>query len=424
MPDAGRRHAMLSPENTYRVIAIALASRTLVFLSHLVLNLLIPDHTSADAFRLRPARKPSILDTTVSAVFAGLNHWDAQYFLHVAERGYDTEDKLVFLPLFPLSLRPPAYLLQTVSYGYLNTQTSLVISAFLVNTTLFVLAAVALLHLTFLLFNDAKFSEEAVLWFSFNPASIFFSASYSEPLFSFLTFTGLYFLESGSVLLAASCFSLSSLTRSNGLVNVGFLVYCCLRHLADGRRSKVLSIAKTLIGAGVVVTPFLWFQLQYIPSRFCPAASFCQDLGFHSLPYSHLQGKYWNQGFLRYWHWRQTHNFLIGGPIILFCLASGIRYGSRLKDLLTQGLVWTEKRLWSHPRMLPYACHVCFLSLFALFFMHVQVAVRLISSSTPWIYWVAASLETNSRSHRVVRHFSTAYFFLGIALFANGLTWT
>lgn len=416
-----------------RVIAIALASRALVFVFQLAFNIMIPDHKSVDAFRVRSAKNPSFLDDVISASFSGLNHWDGQHFIHVAEKGYDREDKLVFLPLFPMSLRGPAYLVNALSVNYMNSQSSIIVSAFIMNTVFFALASIALFKLTILLFKDSelKFAEEVVLWFAFNPASIFFSATYSESLFSLLTFTGLYFLESDRVVVSSLFFSLSVMTRSNGLITCAFLAYYVIRSLMDLTKtpfSKFLTSVKTGVCVIVVILPFIVFQRFYIPKNFCPSASFCEEMGSGSLltiPYTLLQEKYWNQGFLRYWQLRQSHNFLIGSPVIILCLWSTFRYFSRINRMITQKEVSVkEHKFWLHPRLVPYAFHISFLAVYCLFFMHIQVAVRFLCSSSPWIYWMCAALETNSRRHDVIRCLFTMYFFVGIALFANGLTWT
>lgn len=424
---------MLVRKQAHRAIVISLSSRALVFLFQLFFNIFIPDHKSQDAFRAKVPRHVSFLDRVVGELFPGLNHWDSQHFIHVTEKGYDSEDKLVFLPLFPLSLRVPAHLIHCLSGNYFNTHTSVILSGFVMNTAFFTLAAVAVYELTLLIFTDKrnKYAEEAVLWFSFNPASIFFSATYSESLFSLLTFAGLSLLEAEYIIPASVLFALSAMTRSNGLVNAGFIIYFFIRIIADTGRSrtyKVIMCVKIPLAVVLVILPFYLYQKVYIPGNFCPEASFCSVMAggsFLSIPYTHLQEKYWNQGFLRYWQWRQSHNFLIGLPIILLNMWSSFRYLTRIKDMLFHNKVTlNENRFWSHPRLVPYAVHVTFLAVYCLFFMHIQVAVRLISSSSPWIYWMAAALETNSRRHDITRYLFTSYFFMGIALFANGLTWT
>lgn len=402
----------------------------MVFFLQMTLNTLFPDHVSADAFVTDAAVNSTGLDRAVSFLFSGLNHWDAQYFIHITRYGYDTEEKLAFFPGLPLVLRVPAHVIHILSADLLSTYSAVIVAGFMLNFIFFLLTTVMLSELTHTLFKDAKFAEEAAMWFAFNPASIFFSATYSESLFSFLTFTGLLLLEKEHIIFANMFFAASLMTRSNGLLNTGFSLYFIVRVMLDNSRSCFSKLSFLVINLWSVFAPislFYYYQKVVIPANSCPGMSFCDE---HNesvwlLPYFVIQKKYWDQGFLRFWQLKQSLNFLIGVPIIAVCLWSATSYFTRIKDLLIHAKVYVkEHRFWSHPRLVPYAVHISFLSLTALFFMHVQVSVRLLSSSSPWIYWLAASLPTYSLSHKVIKNLFMTYFLLGIALFSNGLPFT
>ena len=66
--------------------------------------------------------------------------------------------------------------------------------------------------------------------YCWSPASIFFSAIYTETIYSFLTFVALLLLYKSPnsayhQLVAAVIFSLSYLTRSNGFLNLGYIAF-------------------------------------------------------------------------------------------------------------------------------------------------------------------------------------------------------
>ena len=421
---------MLVRKSASRIIAIVTISRLLVFFLQLVFNILFPDHVSTDAFVTDVSINNTGLDLVVDSLFSGLNHWDAQYFIHITRYGYDTEEKLAFFPGLPLVLRVPAHVIRILSADLLSTYSAIIVTGFLFNFIFFLLATVMLFELTHILFKESKFAEESVMWFAFNPASIFFSATYSESLFSFLTFTGLLLLENERIIFANVFFAASLMTRSNGLLNTGFTLYLILKVMLDSRRSgfsKLLFLVINLWSVFLPISLFCYYQKVIIPTHSCPGMSFCDEntQSIWLLPYFAIQKKYWSQGFLRFWQLKQSLNFMMGTPIIAVCLWSAGTYFLRIKDLLLNAKAYIkEHRFWTHPRLVPYAVHISFLSLTALFFMHVQVAVRLLSSSSPWIYWLAACLPTYSLSHKVIKNLFMTYFLLGIALFSNNMPFT
>lgn len=189
-------------------------------------NVLIPDH-QADAFVSPedPEIPVSWADQVVRTLLGGLVRWDAQYFLHIAQYGYTHENTLAFFPLFPLVVRFIATILNLPLQFICNYYSTLLISAVLLNFYLFLKTAVIFHKLSEEVLRNEVLAYRAALLFCVNPASVFFTAPYSEGLFAFLTFSALLFNETKSTSVAALPFGLASAARSNGLVNVGFILY-------------------------------------------------------------------------------------------------------------------------------------------------------------------------------------------------------
>lgn len=101
-------------------------------------------------------------------------------------------------------------LLGYLSGGWLCHQSAQMLAAWMVSNTCFILAALELYELTHIVFSRENVPDAgartshpsapaarinlplaSALLFCFNPASIFFSAGYSESVFAWTTFTGL-----------------------------------------------------------------------------------------------------------------------------------------------------------------------------------------------------------------------------------------
>ena len=196
------------------------------FSQQLISNLLIPDH-EADAFvsPVDPELEPLIGDKIVNFLFGGLMRWDAQYFMHVAQYGYSHENTLAFFPLFPMIVRATGSLIHFPLKFVCNYTSSLILAAVIINFVFFVKSSIILFKLGKEVLRNEGMAYRAAILFCINPASIFFSAPYSESIYTWLTFTALLINETRSTTLAAIPFGLASAARSNGLVNIGFILY-------------------------------------------------------------------------------------------------------------------------------------------------------------------------------------------------------
>ncbi|KAK6021790.1 hypothetical protein OSTOST_12532, partial [Ostertagia ostertagi] len=193
---------------------------------------------STDAFKGVPVENEELtrLDLIIQRALAGFKRWDAVYMLHIAQHEYVFENSLAFFPFYPMTIRllSMAWAAPFVHFGFIHVSSALLISAVAINLGCFLIAAALLYRIVLRVSRSVKQAIIAVLLFSANPASIFFSAAYTESLYCMLTFAGIcvlledrpsFFIRYlGSLL----CFGLAYATRSNGLINIGYVGFFCL----------------------------------------------------------------------------------------------------------------------------------------------------------------------------------------------------
>lgn len=374
--------------------------------------------------------KTNAVDHAVTFLLGGFRRWDAIYFLHVAEYGYTYENALAFFPLFPLLTRVTANTVLLPLQFFMNYSSSLLVAAFFVNLVLFVLSADILYRLGIRVVRSDAVAYKAAQLYCVNPASVFFSAPYSETSFALFTFAGMFMLETGSLLLSALLFSASSLARSNGLVNCAFIwykilkdfqleVYC--KRFQTHCMSVTGLVAMIFISLGKAATisllcwsPFLAYQ-YYAYRVFCnPLASY-KDMPTHilnygnnqkykmphaglsnwchqSVPmsYSYVQQNHWNVGFLGYYELKQLPNFLLALPMMCLCVYTTVYYvmwnplynlSLGLHDPIVQNDKKTDDAVPSitesfgikKKSCLVYVVHMASLTVFGVLFMHIQV---------------------------------------------------
>ncbi|XP_019741987.1 palmitoyltransferase ZDHHC18-A [Hippocampus comes] len=425
------------------VLEFATFTRVASLFLQALFNAAIPDH-DADAFRPPRTEMPLYLDSAVEWLFGGLSHWDAEHFLLIAERGYLYEHNFAFFPLFPIILRGLADTLLWPLGSWLSVRGRLLVSVALVNSTLFLLSVVALHALSRVVMQDRRLALLSTLLYCITPANVFMTAGYAESLFAALTFGGLFLLEKGFILRACLAFSIASAARSNGLVNIGFLLYLpsvyaisqirLYRSIATGHR-KIFSyigvilrlLLTSLLGTTVIALPFCAFQ-YYGYRTFCtPTASLdrippalislAEQKGYRiadensppplwcmrPLPiiYSHIQVVYWNMGFLRYFELRQIPNFLLALPMATLGVMAAYAYFQANPQLCFRlGLCEADSKKgldkpipgFLNPRVFVYVVHSTVLLVFGTLCMHVQVLTRFMATSSPVPFWISAHL--------------------------------
>ncbi|XP_043245174.1 GPI mannosyltransferase 2-like [Amphibalanus amphitrite] len=410
----------------------SLQIRASFILLQCMVNHLLPDHIS-DAFVAPqpadgdPTPSPAPLDSLATALLGGLHRWDAQYFLHIAEHGYTHEATLAFFPGLPLMTAAGAVPLEAT--GLLSRPVALLLSAVALNALLSALAAQALLALSARLLADRRRARTAALLFCWSPATVFLAAPYSESLFACLGFTGMLFCETDRLWGAAAAFGFAAVTRSNGTLLIGFLVYNLLHKqvammMPKKTKENVLRpslVWITLCGTGrllqaavlslLALTAFVVYQL-FAFVLFCtpgdvPTAphverylreteavrpgAMTSPWCNYTLPlsYGYIQDHYWDVGFLRYYRLRQLPNFLLAAPTVILILHGTATYLRRWTlTVLRRPLDGAAVNM----RLLPFVLHAAALTCFMVTCAHVQVTTRVLASSSPVLYWFAADL--------------------------------
>lgn len=382
---------------------------------------------------------PLYLDSTVEWLLGGLSRWDAEHFLFIAERGYLYEHNFAFFPLFPIWLRGLAELLLWPLSGWLGLRGRLLVAVALGNSALFLLSVVALHALSRVVLQDRRLATLSTLLYCITPANVFMTAGYSESLFAALTFGGLYLLEKGFTCRACLALSIATAARSNGLVNIGFLLYLpslraisqirVYRETTKGRR-KVLQYAWvigrllliSILGTAVIALPFCAFQ-YYGYRTFCtpslslervpPALLSLGEQKGYRVPdengppplwcmrpfpilYSHIQDVYWDVGFLRYFELKQMPNFLLALPMATLGIMAAYAYLQANPELCLRLGLWEtgagrglDKPVPGlfNPKVFVYVVHSTVLLVFGTLCMHVQVRIsRKSMSGTPQLF--------------------------------------
>lgn len=270
----------------------------------------------------------------IEAFFGGFDNWDSEYFIFIAEHGYQYEQTMAFFPLYPILMREVATVLFWPLASLVPQRGLLLISGVLINAAVFPLTVLALFLLTREVTKSRRLSFLAAFLFCINPASVFMSAVYTECLFAFFSFCGMLATHKHQLWIAAVLFSFATATRSNGIVLCGFIAYHHAFHILTslfGARmtvcSVVISTSVHLILAAmqclIVVLPLAAFQ-YYGYLQYCSGNVLSDHPPWCTwrlpLPYSYIQDHYWNVGFLRYYEVKQIPNFLLATPMVLLSM--------------------------------------------------------------------------------------------------------
>ena len=465
------------------ITKLAIFSRLFVIFLQCLSNHLFEDHNAEDVFRapMDPLKKRKC-DTIVEMLLGGFRRWDAEYFLHISEHGYSYENTLAFFPLYPLCIK-------LIRYGAINITPFLSVRALslmigvTLNVIFFVKAANALYELGRKVLRDQRKAEIATVLFCFNPASIFFTAPYSESLYSWLSFSVMLkcFEDINSVLIIVPL-SLSILCRSNGLMNIGFFVYYGVKKMFN--QHTVLSFITVLLKViSILIIIAFHFGLMQVYNYylFCFKKSFnfpefIKDFAVENdlvlagnrtndsvspwcssnlpISYSYVQDQYWSVGFLRYYEFKKIPNFLLALPIVLIILINSFKYFRRNQAYcLRLGIFNLKPSILRSTQVADqnqfvFIVHAVAMTLFCVLFIHVEVTTRILSSANPMLYFFCADyFITNYVQHKkkddhvyneinmfdikrlsflqkIIIYYFLGYYAVGTVLFSNFLPWT
>ncbi|XP_068622486.1 GPI mannosyltransferase 2 [Battus philenor] len=362
---------MYSPRE--KILWFALNTRIAVILLQAISNAIIPDHDAGVFISPEdPSLRKTTADIVIDKVLGGMKRWDSQYYIHIAQYGYTYENCLAFFPLYSLIIRYLAYMFSSILGSLLNFHSLLLLSATIINILFFIKSADVLYSLSLRVLRNECYAYKSTILYCVNPASIFFTAPYSETLFAFMSFYTMFkCTESESLrfanidITAAFPAGLSMITRSNGATNLGFILYTSFKNLLEKTLPEIVYKYKTLkykvmlpllflplltcsvalfLTVVVALIPFMLVQL-YNYFKFCTyndhnLPEFLSNTEYilpgsaespwcnYSIPlsYSYIQSHYWDVGFFKYYKMKQVPNFLLASPILVLILFHTISF--------------------------------------------------------------------------------------------------
>lgn len=346
----------------------------------------IPDHNPGSANDVQRFEISQYTKKFPDYFLGGFTKWDSAYFLGIARNGaYKQEKELVFYPLYPILLR----ILYNLLSGYDAFDHSVVTGpSYLLVVVGLVLNFIAsyfascsleeiLNDLTTNCHGDLENDSNlivatALTLFHFNPATIFFTTTYTESVYCGLSWFSILLFQRSScyyftnvskngsrttwpllhivwLLLTSSATFLASATRSNAIFQLAF-VPNILHDIKWNRSYEIsetmfrrrISVIIELISVIVIVTSIvlphiIWNDYSHNLSneisgnceglacnnanidRACNINTKHRYFPFDSV-YSRLQRDYWNVGFLRQYKWAQMPNFMLAVPVVTLSL--------------------------------------------------------------------------------------------------------
>ncbi|CAO4362032.1 unnamed protein product [Caenorhabditis nigoni] len=383
------------------------------------------DRLRTDGFNLADRNiepgKSVLGDLVVRRALLGLRRWDAQQFLFVADNGYISEHSLAFFPGYPGVINISGIGIHEYMKGSLGWSfPPWVITGILsvaVNLFSFHAAGLALFRAVSMMTRNVKQALLAVSIFAYNPASIFFTSAYSESLFFALTLFGfnvmLYAVRATSysqrvigTLSGTVIFGLSAVVRSNGFLNVIFVVWYWAAILlwepekaferkrkqsrkvfrwTDPRFSRCSLVFITLV---FIVIVSITFFGPYVYMSNSAAEEFCeatprQDELVATEKAAWCRSKYWNVGLFGYWRIEKIPCFLMMLPAAILTVLAIKSAWVHVFETKRWNNIWVLLIRSDHLlHLAPQAIMLCT----AVFVINAEVFTRLMFSSSPLLY--------------------------------------
>lgn len=258
--------------------------------------------------------------------------------LHYLTNFYQWEKNYAFLPGYVTFIRLLERALQWITFRD-NVNVLLVFVLVVVNKVLTAVSAAYLYRIAWKVTDSVRVGRAAALVFLFNPASIFYHAVYSEPLYCCVTFAAIFaFLDTKQAWSKAldrplSFFrtcgsSLALMSLSVGIRSTTMFLalvpglpllnafWASLRALQFGRVLRIgfVGAATLLAFMGVFIVYLYYGYWQFCSSD--PKSWFCS--AWVPNVYSAVQDKFWHVGFLKYYH-ADRALMIIFGLYSIFC---------------------------------------------------------------------------------------------------------
>jgi len=338
-------------------------------------------------------------------------HWDGVYFIRTAQMGYYTFEHMhAFFP----GLSVVIYSLEGwLSFLFSSRIDRLVFAGLLVSNISFVFASLLLFQIGLRVLDDPRIAYLGALCFTFPISNVFMSVVYTESSFCFFTFLGFYALFCvNSVTVCSIIFFFVSFFRSNGLLNIPFLISYAI--------SRKSFFAFFLIGIPVIP---LYVYINYFSyNLYCPGRPWCVDGNI----YNFIQKKHWDVGLFRYYSLHNIPNFVLATPIFYVATSAIIhgvsnRYGPFKSPMDIIRSVWMAANDY---KMSPFVFQLAALGIVTGLFANVQVFTRL-AVACPLLHWEIARLWIiGGKTWKCYSLIHCLYFFIGPVFFSNFLPWT
>ncbi|KIK95235.1 glycosyltransferase family 76 protein [Paxillus rubicundulus Ve08.2h10] len=363
--------------------------------------------SSTSLLKLFDSSPRLVLGDAVPPWTSSLLRWDAFHFARVAQEGHFYEHEWAFFPALPFVMHMSGSLLSYIGFGPSSPDWSMMLLGGAILAALFdstrVLYRLSLHHLHS---PSAAFLATALSLLPSSAATLRF-ASYSEPFFTYFSYRGMLACARSQWLSASVWFTLASAFRSNGILLSGFIVWNMLVAPYLSARRDILTPSRILYCTVLVAIPLMPFIHHNYKgyTSFCTTSTenlpnWCEGGLFPSI-YSHVQLKYWNVGFLRYWTLSNIPNFILASPVLLNVYVFCAFYLSRLPRIFASlappvppkedDTSDSNPSLFLAPSLLPHVLHGLALTLVLTFSAHVQISLRVLPS-LPMTYWAAARL--------------------------------
>ena len=401
---------------TLNVLKLAATSRILTIFFGVLGTSIVEDYDRSGDLIF-----PKIQNSVLSA-FA---KWDSVYFLRIADRGYGHEQVHAFFPGYPFLIRAFDWVLRPFLNRLALSETEcLAFSGMLISNVFFCLAALVLFKLTMSVFKDERKAYLSAALFCFPSCTVFMSAVYTESLFSLLSFSVFYLVDTRRNFQALVIIGLAALVRSNAtFLLIAFVPNVLKRPIPSISGKGVI----TLLAAIGLTLGVIHGYLRLSRSTYCDQIeppSWCHE---YSNIYSYAQEMFWDVGILKYWQVKNVAFFFLAVPTFLISVLGVIRPWIRDRiDSVLKRPTWSRLVVdFLHDKMSIYAIHLIACLAVTLLIANVQIVTRLVSSC-PAYFWAQSEIVKSGEKLLVVPltvvHW--VYFFIGIVLFCNFLPWT